>query len=1428
MRAAQRQRLKKAFWVFLTLALLILGVVFHQAYTEAQRQLPGYLSARLSQALGRPVAVGRVGFRLPATFSLKEFRLEPLPDEERPPLVADRVRVGISWWELIIHRRLRVTGITLERPQIFAELDLREEKKDQPTPAESLLALRDQGLERIRIVDASAEVLTVLPNGQREVVRAGGLDFDTHLGRERFRYRAGADQWSGAGIEAANLSISGSGDQSGIITVVDSSARYRGGTLEAKGTLGSQNGAVTMQVQVKDLPLENLAPQLGIPEQWNVVGNLTGSVDLNAASGELRRALGTITVARGFVSRSQAVFPWSQATARLDWKPEGIRLDQIDVQGNGIELKGAARVGGTATTPIPQRPYQASGTVTATSSESVAALAELLAFSTPLEGRWGVEQASVQFQAQGRVGELQNSRATGRFQATNFSVRPPDSGTPLVIRTVNGDLVRGPDVLRLENLRGTAEGLSGSGQLEVIPTTDERPGRYTGSARVDLVNLTVLRQQLPDLPLWQWLRPARSQSRGQLTVQASGPTRHPEQSRGTGSFRFQEFDVAVNAGQGQTWAFPLRSLTGSLSMEGNRLAARDLKLRSDLFTGGGAVALAPISETGRLSGSVRLASQRWEELPPLQGRVPPGLKGGTLVVETRLTGTPAQGRIPVVGVISLQDARYTGKYRGETRTAQLEGARVEFRTEGERIVVPAYRLLTPQFRTSGSGTLVPAGGGAWSVQANGRISTADAGAVLRWWTGQNSLRGGNLSAQYDLRTRTDRPEQAVVDARVRLTDAVPVLPQGALPFPAADARIQTATGRISVRGNTVRFQDLNWRAPRFTAAGDGTLVNNVLTADVRLSTPQWRSIAGELARSLPVSGGTLVLTGHLEGRTDRLKNAPFRGTLALRGARLESDRNASVPLEGGVLDLKAQANGTLTNLVGSRIAGNFALRSLTLPALAAGRSRVSIQSARGNFVKEGQRVSLTDFVAQVPGARLTGTGELRGVGTGSASHSFRVNAAGPALAGILPALAPLPGRAAGGRFSGWLQVSGTAAEPVRQMEGRAQVQSAEWTPPGQTQSLAIERMAAHFIRRGDTATLDNVEVRVAGGGHATLAGTLSGLNTRGAARHDLRVNWRLEDASAWASRFFPIPGWFTGGVFTGSGRIAGTRTAPAQSASGEFRIVQAGFMPPAQVLGGPVRPITVNHAQGRWTRRANRTVLSRLDLNTSIGTASGRVVATDRGGANVQAKVDIARLEPLVDLWPGFKDRIVGGRGEMTIAVRGPLRQPRRLAGTIAIRSTGGMLTVENVDPLYAEQPFDELTTLMELPGNGGARLTDVKLRGPKANLDGEATISPEGVVAGKGRAWFSKAYTKQLIKPKFLYPIAKLVGHGKLNSRFEVHGTLARARLDMGIKDSLLWKVGMKKKVPEDLRRIAVGEAPLWGSPVTERVAGSRQSRRR
>jgi hypothetical protein len=1414
------------------------GGTVYWAQDYVRHRLPRYLETQLSSALGRPVTVGKVAFWPPPAFSVRDVRVAPGPGETEPLLVAGRVRTYISWWDLLVHRQLRLTELHVDDARIAATVDLTKTPTTEVNPASQLLSLSRFGLSRLGLHKSSLHLTTLLPGGERQPVTAQGLDFETDLKRDHLDYRIRASDWSGVGMAAHDVAIEGRGDTRAI-TIAKSRIRFEGGTLAAKGSYVTHGSDVAMQVQVRELPVGNLAPQLGIPKEWGVQGKLTGLMEVSAGSGALRRIHGTLRVSPGAVSHSKAVFPWTMATSDVDWTPASVSLRNIDIEGNGFRLRGTSDVSGKAATPMLERPYSASGTVEATSTEAVTRLAQLMAYQAPVLGQWSVGHGAVTFQARGIVGRLQDSRANGHFEASEVVARPNAKGLPLRLQTVQGDLDRFPDHLHVRNIKATAEGLTAQGNLTVTPTRPGREGTFSTAGRMDLVSLRTFQQQLPDAPFWKWISPANPNSRGSLTLAASGFTRMPEKTRGSGQFRFREFSASVPTGAGnQRWSFPVRDLTGRLALQGARLAVNDVALRSDLFTGAGQ---GYVEDSNKVWGAFRLASDHWTQLPPIQARIPAGLSGGVLTLEAWVPAPvaapdgqsqeAATALRPLAGTATLRGATYRTAVGGQTKSVLLQASTAEFRLAGDQLTVPAYRLVTPQFQTSGSATghqRVTAGktGTEWLIHAGGTLVAANAGELARWMSKTAPLDGGKLNARYVADLSSADPKRATVTARLRLTDAQPHLPAGALPFKDEEARIKSLTGRFHYAEGTVRFSDAVWQAPRFSATGSGTFDGHVLNAAFGLSTGEWRRLAGELARTLPVEGGTLTVQGRVNGPVNQLSAAPVDGTATLRGAHLAIKREASAPIQGGVLDLKTRVRGPLTQLVGAKLDGAFSLRDLPLPGWRRGAAPVRIELATGKFHRNGTSVDLSDLVARAPGVRMSGRGELRGVGTNKASHSFSFATEGPALAKVLPALAPVPGKASGGKFTGSLTLAGTAADPIARMEGRAEVRDGSWTPPGQTVAMKISRMAAHFVRNGSTATLDNVEFRTPDG-EATLTGTMQGLGTASGPRHDLRVRWDMKDASAWASRFFPIPGWFSGGLFTGEARLEGSGTDPAQTASGKFELKDTGFMPPQQFLGGPARPVQVRWAKGIFSRAARKTTLSDLDLNTSVGTATGRVVSDDRGLADVTARAEITKLDDLIDLWPGFKNRVRGGRGELTVALQGPLRRPREFAGTVNITGKGGVLKVENVDEIYATQPFDVMNTRMKLGSGGRVTLEQVTMHGPKANMEGRGVITAAGQVQGDGKAWFTEQFTRKLVKPRFLWPVAKLVGLRRLKSDFTVRGSLREARLDMSITRTALWRVAIKRKVPEPLRRIATGDVPLWSvggyEPNRTRTASAR-----
>ena len=1401
------------------------GIAVREAYLIAARQLPWYLSTRLSAAVGRPVTVGRVVFWPLGAFTVRDVRVLPQGEETGPPLVAEDARAYVAWLDLLFRHRLRVKEVHLDHAHLTGEIDLRQNAPGAEETTGKLLSLYGMGVERVGLHHSQADVTAILRSGERQPISGRDINAEADLHRNDFAYRMSAGRWTGGGLSARDIQVEGNASPQAI-TLKKSHVNVEGGTLAAKGTYVTSGGGVALQVQVNAMPLSNLAPQLGLPAEWNVKGDLTGTMDVGAASGELRHLHGTLRVARGSITHAPAVFPWQHATAQVDWTPAKAALRDIEVQGNGIRLRGVADVTGSTAQRFAERPFQAEGTMEATEPEAVASLAQLLTFNPPAPGQWDMQNAQVQFKASGVVGQLKDARAEGHLQARGLLVHLSPSGPPLRVASVQGDVTREATQVRLRNLRAMADGASATGEMTVVPTASGTPGHFAANGRLDLTSLEVFHQQVPGLGFWKWLNPATSASKGSFVFTAKGSTQHPERMTAAGTATVQEFSVTIPARiSGSAWTVPLRSMSAQVRLQDNNLQISDGSLRSDLFTGSAQGSVNHLLGHGDVTGSMRIASDKWEQLPPLKGRVPTGLSGGRLVLEgtvpphTSLRGGGpklAAGELPLQGMVTLRGAKYRFTAAGKAKMVDVQDAAARFHAGNGRIDVPEYRLVTPLFRTSGQGAArqeaaVVYKTPQWLLHGEGVLTATDAGAAAHWWSGSEALTGGNLTARYTVEGSTAKPDQMSITGRVRLTDAQPHLPAGSLPLPASSTHINALTGLFSHRDGHTRFTDAVWEAPDFRLTGTGGLQGKTVDGSFAFTTPNWRALAPDLVRTLPLTGGELTASGHLHGPVNALRTAPFEGKLALRNARLASTAGAKLPIEGGQVDLATDVDGPLDRLGGAELTGSLSIRNALLPPLRAGVERLPIQFAHGRFHRVGQRVTLTHLVARTPGAKLTGEGELNGVGGKSMSHQFKLAASGPELTQVLTKVMPLPGKASGGVFTGTLTLSGVGKQPISQMDGQVDVRDASWLPPGQKTAFQITRMTGHMVRRGDTATLDGVELHTPGG-DAFLTGKMTGLNTPGAARHDLKLKWHLEDASAWASRFLPVPGWFTGGTFTGDAAITGTPREPAATASGSFSVDNAGFLPPERFLGGPIHPISVDWARGVFTRAARVTRLRKLDLKTSVGTATGAVTSNDSGIARIRARGEISKLQALIDLWPGLTDRVKGGSGEMTLDLRGPLRRPAELAGTVNLMGRGGVLAMEDVSTPYGEEPFDELGMRLQL-GGGEVRMDDVKMRGPKANLDGSAVVSADGRVTGKGKAWFTDKFTRTLIKPPFLASVARVFGFRQLKSDFKVDGSLRDARLHMGITKSVLWKLAIRKKVPEPLRKIATGDAPLWQS---------------
>jgi hypothetical protein len=181
----------------------------------------------------------------------------------------------------------------------------------------------------------------------------------------------------------------------------------------------------------------------------------------------------------------------------------------------------------------------------------------------------------------------------------------------------------------------------------------------------------------------------------------------------------------------------------------------------------------------------------------------------------------------------------------------------------------------------------------------------------------------------------------------------------------------------------------------------------------------------------------------------------------------------------------------------------------------------------------------------------------------------------------------------------------------------------------------------------------------------------------------------------------------------------------------------------------------------------------------------------------------------VVDYWPALKGWLEGGTGSgrLETTFKGAAVQ-----GTLTLNDEGGTLSLPGVTGDFATHPVESASMVLGFEP-GKLTFSDVKVRGPKGNADGEGSWVPNGAVYGTGKAWFSKGYTKKLM-PKGIGWLAGLFGLKEIKSDFTIEGDAEKVHLNAGITRSFLWKFP-KGKVPKEFQEIAKGKAPLWVKPL-------------
>jgi hypothetical protein len=1478
-----RLRTRRHVWPFALLGVTFaIGCCGTAAWLQAQARLmlPGLLTSRLSEALGRPVRFGalQVG---PLGVAIRDFHVTRLPGEVVEPLSAERVSVSVDWWTLLTRQRLAVPGITLERATVRMAPG-KGKGSGKPWTAQ-IAALSGSGLGKLGLRDTSIRMLTA---GAEPVWSVEKIDGEIVPDAGGYRYSGRAGRYTSGQVVLTDLRLDGHGDESGV-DVTESCALYQGGHFSADGKIDAAKNTVEMRIGVTDLPLAKIADRVGVPKAWALMGHITGELTIDARVGTLRRARGVVRVDRGSFTRSGSVFPWRSASARVDWTPTVTSLRDLRISGEGLSLAGGGRIDTPATEPFERGRFTLSGDLKAERTESVAALFDLLAFRRILDGRWQAGGASIHFSSAGTVGAIAHASAKGQIHLDDLRFRPTPEAAAVSVARLDARFERLPTRLVLRDIKARSEGLSAHGSAEIHDDRPSAPGRVAARGEMEIGDLTALRRIVPDSGLWTWIPVTTPDARGKLVFRAGGPTGGNVWSEGRYEVRDFRLGGPAPLAHGGTFLIPVRTLTGRFRQAGDFLHLDDLEIDARSFDAAGKVRLTLGAGTPAVAASLHLTAEDWRRLPAVPGTAFPGLSGGRLEADLRADGPVSDDRSPAVrGSFRLTGATYQPP-RETAEVVPVRSLTATFEWKDRVLALPRVDLDSPLLTAAAHGRIYPDAERDYhlSLTIDGR--SPEAGALAARVSDLATIEGGAASAHLVVEAPVEELEKGTLSGTLDLEDATVVQAIEPLGLKRLDAK--TLRAAFSAGGGRWEFQRVALRSPALDLDGAGIITGHQVAADLTLKTSRWQ--AGD---ALPLRGGTLTATGRLAG--DALDAASFTlgGEVTLEGARAawHDDRGSA---SGGAISAAVHGDGPISDPVawvrGGRVAG-------TGLELAVGKWQSRVAHAGARFTHDGDGFRITEATADLPGMHASGSGrwsssasdaelalELRdlaatglalpeGVGAKSGRLTARLQGASDqglvsaegrldltglrfplgkvsqtlAAAGTdfrfdgttlhfsdLKAHGPAGNLSASGSWSKERRVltlnasgedpsrlglalpegitvggyeieatfSGTGSLPVSAGTGTLRVTGLTLAA-GPEPKARFESASGRFAIAGNAMKLEDLRAQ---GPAGDLTG--SGGYTAEGYRFAL-VGIRVDPALVrWM-----VPGTVEGGALSGAAVVSGRFGAdPLPTARGKFELAGARYTLPdeLQLLGGP---IAVARLAGDYTWHAGRTTLSRLSLDSDVVDGSGELTI-EEGAGRVTADLQAADAGRVAGFWPVLVGRLRGG------AVSGKLDahfDAGGTRGTLKLAGAGGTLVLPEVAAEYGQHPVDTLTLTL---GFSPEKLTfdDVRLRGPRGNLDGSGVWTGSGPVYGEGKAWFTKEYTSKLVRPTGWGWLAKLVGIRQVKSDFKLGGTADRVTLNAGITRSMLWRFA-KGQVPKEFREIAAGKTPLWVAPVE--VAGA------
>jgi hypothetical protein len=1315
-------------WIWAAAGGITLCVVAcaYRIQGSVRRQLPAYVRGRLEQALKRRVRMGGIALWPPGSFTIRDLEVLPAPGEAVSPLRARSARVEVSWWDLLLHRRLAVQSIHLNGPRVEMAVDLRPLPRGHPSVNERILTLASLGIGSIGVSDGRLDLVATLPDASRQTIRAGSISGELRVSPRRFWYAARAAGWSAGGISAASLRLRGEGDARAT-RVSDCEAACGPGQLRARGSYQEGGRRLDAEVAVRDFPLATAARRMGMPDGWKLAGRVSGTVTVAAAGGALQRVRGELEADAGELQAAgmPQEFQWSTASAAIDWRQDGVRLRRLRVNGDGIQLAADVSVDGSPADLLARGAYHARGSIRVVGRESVDRLARLLACRSPLGGGWTAHGASIDFDASGSAARINAARATGKFSIVGLSLKPEGADAAVQVRRLASDFSRDANGLRLRAWQAEADGANASGSLLIENETARDPARFEAAARVRIADASALRRLLPRAAMWRWLG-GNSPGAGEFDFRASGPVRDIAAVHAEGRFSLR--DALLSFPGPRTTPMPaagagilaVKRAVGRFVHDQHVLRLDDVVLATDDLEIRGMAALAGLDQADPLAtinGDV--CGTHWERLPGVAPRMSRRLRGGRYTARIAIATPLSRLAVaPVSGDFTLTGARlvWPEAVGDADRERAVQSLTARYVREGDTLRLSDVRLRADALTATGSAFVQ-------SIHARDPVVNVEVRTEVDRWERLGGIppalrrfvHGGRLTARLNMAGPMSALDTEPWSGDFRLEG-------GTLAWEGRGGRtetqpVQVMTGAFRTSRREAILSDLSLRAGGIQLAGEVSISplaaeDPVVSVKARAAIEGWERLPGLpecLCRHL--RGGRLLGSIVFGSPLSRLDSADLTGEFQLENARLTDDSTAAGPaVDRSIRRLSGRfaCRSPGIELAGLSLAGDGLEASGSLRFASRVDPNAAIQ-ADVRLIAEGWD-RLPGFagrnLAGLRGGRLglsvRGQGRLAALGEGDWTGDLRLE---------------------DGELASASGLSAEAQEPlaIRLLRTGFAHREGRWALSGAQLETPICSV------RGSGELLDVWEddrLRAAGGDSDARSCVLefSGSMTRG-------------NAAAVLNRIAPLAA-VRGGSMTATFRLAGPLDAPERmEISGSTQIREASYQPDGRGGSAPA-PVALHRIDAEFHRVGRDILFPKVEavLPLCRFAASGRVA--DIGVEGSRPTLD-ARVRIVSDPW----QKMLGIESGWDGLVGGRLTLDTQLAG------------------IWTGLAFREGTFLLE---NAGLRVPDSAETLPVRTLSGGFVCRDNGV---------------DLLRMKLDSPIGSAEGRGELRGTGDQARHLFEAR---------------------------------------------------